>query len=133
MYSLKNVGRMEELPSGDVPQEIRRLYDITSVESLNEEEKTKYLYNMRTEFDIRTEKIMAREEGKAEGLAEGMEKGKAEGRAEGLSEGILKGKAEGIKEGISNVALTLKSMGMPAEDIAKATGLSLAEVSNINL
>ena len=107
MYSLKNVGRMEELPSGDVPQEIRRLYDITSVESLSEEEKTKYLYNMRTEFDIRTEKIMAREEGKAEGLAEGMEKG------------------------IFKVASALKSMGMPIEDIAKATGLSLAEVSSI--
>ena len=105
MYSLKNVGRMEELPSGDVPQEIRRLYDITSVESLSEEEKTKYLYNMRTEFDIRTEKIMAREEGKAEGKAEEQRR----------------------------IASALKSMGMPAEDIAKATGLSLAEVSNINL
>ena len=121
MYSLKNVGRMEELPSGDVPQEIRRLYDITSVESLSEEEKTKYLYNMRTEFDIRTEKIMAREEGKAEG--------KAEGLAEGMEKGIDKGKAEGI----SKVASALKAMGMPIEDIAKATGLSLAEVSNINL
>ena len=127
MYSLKNVGKMEELPSGDVPQEIRRLYDITSVESLSEEEKTKYLYNMRTEFDIRTEKIMAREEGKAEGLAEGMEKGIEKGKAEGKAEGL----AEGIEKGISKVASALKSMGMPVEDIAKATGLSLAEVSSI--
>ncbi|MBR2770144.1 MAG: hypothetical protein IKD68_14525, partial [Solobacterium sp.] len=39
------------------------------------------------------------EQGKAEGIKEGIIKGKAEGKDEGIKEGIIKGKAEGKDEG----------------------------------
>lgn len=47
------------------------------------------------------------------------EVGFSEGRAEGLAEGEEKGRAEALQE----VARKMKSLGMQAEDIAKATGL----------
>lgn len=63
---------------------------------------------MRTEFDIRTEKLMAREEGRVEGRAEGRE-------------------AEQQR-----IASALKSMGMSADDIIKATGLSAEVVTALD-
>ncbi len=59
---------------------------------------------MRTEIDIIAQKAWVREEGKAEGLAEGEAKGREEGRNE--------------------VARNLKEMGLPVDQIVKATGLS---------
>ena len=66
-------------------------------------------YKADLEAINRTAKNEALAEGKAEGLAEGIDIGKAEGKAEGLAEGIDIGKAEGLAEGI---------------DIGKAEGLA---------
>lgn len=111
MYSLKNIGKMDTLPTTDIPLEIKRLYDVTEVESLDEHEMTKYLQNMRTEFDIRTEKIMAREEG----LEEGREEGRKEGR----------------EKEQRRIASALKAMGMAIDDISKATGLNAEAIAGL--
>ena len=116
MYSLKNIGKMGAFPEKGVPQEIKRLYAVTEVESLDRNEKSMYLQNMRTEFDIRTEKLMAREEG----IEIGMERGREAGRGEGRE-------AEQQR-----IASTLKSMGMSADDIIKATGLSAEAVAALD-
>ena len=103
MYSLKNLGRMENIPAKDVPPEIRRLYGVTEVESLDEFEMNKYLQNMRTEFDIRTEKLMAREEGREEGREE------------------VKGM----------IAKKMKSKGMSWETICELTGLPMEAIGTL--
>jgi predicted transposase/invertase (TIGR01784 family) len=51
----------------------------------------------------------------------------ARGRAKGHAEGHAKGKADGKAE----IAKELKLDGMPAEKIAKITGLSVDEVNNL--
>jgi predicted transposase/invertase (TIGR01784 family) len=74
----------------------------------------------------------AREEGlaqgKEEGRAEGRAEGIAEGRAEGIAEGRAEGRAEGIAEGKTEVARKLKAMGVSAEGIMEATGLSREDI-----
>jgi predicted transposase/invertase (TIGR01784 family) len=50
-----------------------------------------------------------------------------DGKAEGLAEGEAKGKAEGKAE----VARQLKAMGVSASDIARATGLSIAQIEQL--
>ena len=61
--------------------------------------------------------------------------GRAEGRAEGLKEGRAEGLAEGLKEGIAEEkqrnARNLKALGVAAEIIMQATGLSLEEIENL--
>lgn len=65
-----------------------------------------------------------REEGVAEGIAKGM--------AEGIAKGMAKGMAQGRAEGISETARNLKKMGvLTAEDIAKATGLTVDDINNL--
>ena len=68
---------------------------------------------------------------KNEGLAEGIEKGLAEGRQEGLAEGRQEGRQEGLVEGRFSIALSLLQMGLPAEQILKATELTSDEMEDL--
>jgi len=91
-------------------------------------------------------KLEGRCEGRAEGLEEGRAEGRAkgleEGRAEGLEEGRAEGRAEGLEEGRAeeraknaaaklDYARKMKDDGLPAELIAKYTGLSAEEIAGL--
>ncbi|MDH5825863.1 hypothetical protein [Sphingobacterium faecium] len=64
--------------------------------------------------------------GMSAGLAAGIEKGRLEERAKLKAE---KQKAE--LEKAMAIALEFKKMGLPIADIAKATGLSIAEIEKL--
>ena len=89
------------------------LFNSAEIAKFTPEEKVKYEHDMTTDRDIRNQIAFSREEG----LAEGLEKGRAEGKAEGLAEG----KAE--------VAKALEHLGIDADIIRKATGLSIEDES----
>ena len=65
----------------------------------------------------------------SEARAEGMAKGMAEGRAKGMAEG----RVEGSNEANINAAQRMLADGMSKELVMKYTGLSLEQISNINL
>ena len=65
-----------------------------------------------------------KEKGKEEGIAEGMEMG--------IKQGMEKGKAEGKHEANTETAQRLLAMGLPAEQVAKATQLSLEIIKNLS-
>ena len=50
---------------------------------------------------------------------------------EGLSNGIIKGKAEGISEGIIKMVLNMHHAGLPLNEIAKISEMSLKDVEKI--
>jgi predicted transposase/invertase (TIGR01784 family) len=62
-----------------------------------------------------------------EGIQEGILKGRKEGVQEGMKEGLRKGRLEKTIE----IARNLKSIGVPDEQIASATGLSIEETGQI--
>ena len=82
--------------------------------------------------------------GMAEGMAAGIEKGMAEGIergiAKGIEQGIEQGIAKGIEQGIAKgehnkqleIARNLKQMGLPAEAIIQATGLSPEDIAGLS-
>ncbi|PID59596.1 hypothetical protein CSB45_00830, partial [candidate division KSB3 bacterium] len=80
-----------------------------------------------------------REEGIKEGREEGREEGIKEGREEGREEGIKEGREEGIKEGIKEgitaekIAIAHKSLqqGLDVPLIASITGLSLQDIDQL--
>lgn len=104
LYYLKNMGKMKMPPRKSAYAPVDKMVKVTAVESLSPEDRTIYDRNMRNQFDIRTEKLMAQEEARAEGLAEGEAKGKAE------------------------MARRMKADGVPVEAIVKYSGLSEAEI-----
>ena len=60
-----------------------------------------------------------------------MEYERQQGKAEGKAEGLAQGKAEGLAQGKADVARNLKRMGMAAESIAQATGLTLDDIAGL--
>ena len=85
------------------------LFNSAEIAKFTPEEIVKYERDMTTERDIRNQIAYSREEG----LAEGLEKGRAEGKAEGKAE----------------VAKALEHLGIDADIIRKATGLSIEDES----
>ena len=77
-------------------------------EAFSPDDRDLYDRNMRNAFDIRTEKIYAREEGLAEG------------RAEGLAEGAAKSQRE--------IAKNFLSKGIDIAVISECTGLTVEEI-----
>ena len=62
----------------------------------------------------------------------GMEKGIAEGLEMGMKQGMEKGKAEGKHEANTETAQRLLAMGLSAEEVAKATQLSLEIIKKLS-
>ena len=90
---------------------------------------------MTTARDTHNQIEYAKETGLEEGLAKGLAKGRVIGRAEGLEEGLSKGRAEGLVKGREErnleVAINLLQLGTSCEIVAKATGLSVEEVTKL--
>ena len=82
--------------------------------------------------DIKNSVDTAKREGIAEGMEIGMAKGKQEGLAEGMEKGMEKGRAEGKHEANTETAQRLLAMGLSAEQVAKATQLSLDIIKNLS-
>ena len=60
------------------------------------------------------------------------QKGKEKGKEEGIVEGMEKGRAEGKHEANTETAQRLLAMGLSAEQVAKATQLSLEIIKNLS-
>ena len=94
---------------------------------------------MTTARDTHNQIEYAKETGLEEGLAKGRVIGRAEGLEEGLAKGRVIGRAEGLEEGLSKgreernleVAINFLQLGTPCEIVAKATGLSVEEVTKL--
>jgi len=78
---------------------------------------------LSAEYNYALELEASKEDGRKEGIVEGMQKG--------IQKGIQKGRLEGIYTNAIETAKNLIQMKLSREDIAKATGLSLEEVSKL--
>lgn len=52
-------------------------------------------------------------------------------KREGIEKGIEKGKAKGEREKAIAIAIEFKKMGLPVANIAKGTGLTVAEINEL--
>ena len=127
LFYLKNMGRLKSTPEKISFKPVEALVRAAEVVSLSSEARDKYDANMRNAFDIRTEKLYAREEGLAEGRAEGKALGLAEGKAEGRAEGRAEGEAKARLE----VAKKMLDKGMAVQEISEITGLSDEELRTL--
>ena len=123
IYVLRNMENLKKIPFTDEKPLFEQLEEKARFYSLTPEEQELYdaIYDKHWVYDatIRYAEDEAKRNGHAAGLAKGLEEGRAAGRAEGLAEGKL------------SVALNLKSMGLPAEQIMQATGLTLEQIENL--
>jgi predicted transposase/invertase (TIGR01784 family) len=64
-------------------------------------------------------------------LGQEFQKGMEQGIEKGKVEGLEQGKAEGLREGLLQTARNMKNVGLPPEQIADFTSLSLQEIDSL--
>jgi predicted transposase/invertase (TIGR01784 family) len=108
---------------------IREAY--CKLQEMSEDEAARMLYEARlkAQRDEYARMQGALEEGRQEGRQEGHQEGHQEGWEKGHQEGMAKGREEGSKERAIKIALDLKNIGMPVEQIALVTRLSPEEIT----
>ena len=82
--------------------------------------------------DIKNSVDTAKREGIAEGKEIGMKEGMEKGMKQGMEKGMKQGRAEGKNEANTETAQRLLAMGLPAEQVAKATQLPLEIIKNLS-
>ena len=101
-----------------------RLFEEAEIAKFTPQEMREYEASKKAYRDIKNSIDTAKQEGLAEGLEIGM--------AKGIKEGMEKGRAEGKHEANTETAQRLLAMGLSAEQVAKATQLSLEIIKNLS-
>ena len=121
LYAIKNLATLMERPVALQDAIFERFFQQAEIAQFTPEEQRDYRESQKDFWDFcsvtETYEKKGLRKGMEKGLKEGMEKGRAEGRAEG----------EKLKA--FEIARTMKSMGMPVEVVANATGLSPEEIA----
>ncbi|ANI88886.1 hypothetical protein A9P82_06010 [Arachidicoccus ginsenosidimutans] len=78
LFVLKNMSKLDKIPLYLRKPVFEKLFNIAEYSKLNKEEKIMYDTSLKRKWDNEAVMEYARRESKAEGIAEGMEKGKAE-------------------------------------------------------
>ena len=97
-----------------------RLFEEAEIAKFTPQEMREYEASKKAYRDIKNSIDTAKQEGLAEGIEIGMEKG--------MKQGMEKGKHEANTE----TAQRLLAMGLPAEQVAKATQLPLEIIKNLS-
>lgn len=119
LYALKNLPRLLERPAALQERIFKKFFDVAQTANLSKEEYAKYFESEKIYHDLDG----AFRTASAKGMEKGLAKGRAEGRVEGRAEGELNMALES--------AHRMKADGMPAELIAKYTGLTVEKIKQL--
>ena len=139
VYVLCNLAGLMERPAALQERVFTRLFKAAEIAGFTRPEVIEYEDSLKVSRDWYSVLKTAREDSRAEGLAEGRAEGRAEGHAEGRAEGLEQGRAEGRAEGLEqgrmeerlSTARNLKKLGIAPDTIVQATGLSLEEIEKL--
>ena len=120
LYALKNLYKLTQRPKELCDKVFDRLFEEAEIAKFTPQEMREYETSKMAYRDIKNSVDTAKREGKQEGLAEGIEIG------------MEKGRAEGKHEANTETAQRLLAMGLSAEQVAKATQLSLEIIKNLS-
>ena len=104
MYVLRNLSRLLDRPKALQDRVFKKVFEQAEIAKFTEAERRMYVESRKDMWDNYSVMKTARDKGRAEG------------------------RAEGEKQKSIEIASQLKLMGMSAEDIAKATGLTATEI-----
>lgn len=111
LYAIKNLATLMERPAALQDAIFQRFFEQAEIAKFNSNDLRSYRESQKDFWDMCAVTETAEKKGRAQGLAEGMEKGRAECKAE-----LIK---------------TMHANGMTAEAIAAAISFDLAEVEEI--
>ena len=134
-FCLKSIGTLDSKPEDFTETFFEKLFSVTNIESLTQDQMKKYIRAMNSEEKRIRQIAGALEQGIEKGMKQGMEKGLEQGMKKGLEKGMEKGLEKGLEKGRelerTTIATNLLHLGISAKDIAAATSLSVDEIQTI--
>jgi len=127
LYILKNLPDLTNRPTKLQEKIFQKLFEQAEIANYSDIEYQAYEHSLKIYRDLKNSIDTAFDEGKAEGLEEGLVKGIEQGLTKGLEQGLAKGELKANLQTAHN----LKQMGISAENIAQATGLSLKQIEEL--
>jgi predicted transposase/invertase (TIGR01784 family) len=127
LYCFKHAPELKVQPEKIQGEIFNKLFDRIDTKKLTANNMETYNKSITEYADVRF--IMASNYNY--GLEVGMEKGIEKGIEKGVKKGRKEGLEIGIERGVKKVALNLLNLSIPINDIAKATGLTPAQIRQI--
>lgn len=115
LFVLKNLYKLEKQPAALTEGIFQKLFEVAEIASFTSDERSIYEESLKNLWDLNNCLETAERKGKEEGFAKGKVVGLEEGRV----------------EGVQHVAKSMKQAGVPSEDIAKFTGLTLNDIDKL--
>lgn len=115
LFVLKNMARLDKLPTFLKKPVFQKLFQIAEYSNLNKEEKQMYDVSLKRKWD----EYAVREYWETEGMQKGIEKG------------IEKGMQKGIQETQRKNALNMLNLGLSLEIISKSVDLPIDEIKKL--
>jgi predicted transposase/invertase (TIGR01784 family) len=139
LFSLKNLERLNNRPPEVRGRIFKKLFEAAQIKMLTPNEMEEYKKSITDYYDVRSAiryaEKRASEKSWMEGMEKGIEKGIEKGRVEGMEKGRVEGRVEGMEKGREEsrqeIAQTCALLGMPVEEIAKITSLSVGQVMKL--
>ncbi len=147
LYAIRHLATLFERPAALQEKVFQRLFEVAEIAKFNRQDRIGYEESLkiyRDWYSIMTtaeKKGLDRgfEKGMKKGMREGMKEGMREGMEKGMKEGLEKGLKEGMKEGMEKgrfeekrtIAMSMLHMGITAEQISVATGLTIEDIKNM--
>ena len=122
MYALRNLARLLDRPKALQDRVFKKLFEQAEIAKYKPEERREYVMSVKNYWDYYST------------ITSALNRGRKEGREEGLAEGEAKGREKERKkndEERRESARSMKEDGMSAALIAKYTGLSEKEISEL--
>jgi predicted transposase/invertase (TIGR01784 family) len=107
MYVLKNLKRLDSIPDKLRVKVFEKMFEVAEIAKLNPKEYKSYIDNLNSYRDLKNCLDFAK------------------------SEGFVEGKMEGKMERNIEIAKEMKTLGIPIEQIATVTKLSVKEIENM--
>ena len=136
LYAIRNMASLMDRPRALQEKVFQHLFEAAEIAKFGRKERYEYEESLKAYRDWFSVMETAEQRGHKKGFSKGLVKGREEGLQQGLEKGLVKGREEGLvkgrEEGVNEekktIALKMKSMGMPVDVIASATGLSPEEI-----
>ena len=109
-----------------------RFFEEAEIAKFTPQEMREYETSKMAYRDIKNSVDTAKREGIAEGMEIGMKEGMEKGMAKGKQEGLAEGMEKGMNQKALEIAKNMLAMGLSAEQVAKATQLSLEIIKNLS-
>lgn len=131
LYILKNLSALDDIPTPLQDFTFNKLFHLAEISKFDQIQARNYENSLKYYRDLKNSIDTAFDEGKEEGLIEGLKLGEQKGIQQGIEIGEKQGFEKGKLEQSLQIAKNLKLANLPDDEIVRITGLTLTQIQSL--